>query len=214
MNTPTTRQARSDGDQTRQLILETAGLLFAEQGYDRTTSKAICERAGVNMASINYHFGGKDGLYLAVLKEIHQRMFSLDKLKALVEQESSPEQKLRTVVYQIIDYIMDNENWHMRLWLREVSNPSPLWTQLVAENLQPKFDLGTQLVTQIIGQTTDNPNVKPLQLCAMSPFMALAMISGTPNHPLQEILHMDSNQLAEQICSFIMAGLSVNQQSA
>lgn len=211
--TQSIRQARSDGDQTRAIIIETAGLLFAEQGYDRTTSKAICEQAGVNMASINYHFGGKDGLYLSVIKEIHQKMFNIDHLRDLIEQESSPEQKLRTIIYQVIDYITDNKHWHMRLWLREVSNPSPLWSQLAAENLQPKFDLGTQLVAQIIGKTIDEPSVKTLQLCAMSPLMSLAMISGVPNHPLQELLGLDKKQLAEQIWSFVVAGLSAHQSS-
>lgn len=41
--------------------------LFAEAGYDGATVEAISRRAGINKALINYHFGGKEGLYHAIL---------------------------------------------------------------------------------------------------------------------------------------------------
>lgn len=72
-----------DGETTRARILETAGQLFAERGYADTTSKAICERARCNMAAVNYHFGSRDGLYLALLKEVHKHLVSLDYLARL-----------------------------------------------------------------------------------------------------------------------------------
>ena len=75
------RMPRQDGDATRQHILETAGRLYAEKGYARVTSKEICTRAGVNMASVNYQFGGKDGLYEAVLIEAHRQILSLEELE-------------------------------------------------------------------------------------------------------------------------------------
>ena len=41
--------------------------LFAAHGFDGATVETIAERAGVNKAMINYHFGGKRGLYQAIL---------------------------------------------------------------------------------------------------------------------------------------------------
>src|SRR5690606_41933729 len=52
---------------TRALIIEIAGQVFAEKGYEGATGKEICERANVNAASISYHFGGMDALYHEVL---------------------------------------------------------------------------------------------------------------------------------------------------
>ena len=69
---------REDGVQTRQRLLEIAGQIFAQRGYARTTSKEICKRAGANIAAVNYHFGGKEGLYAAVLEEAHARLVSID----------------------------------------------------------------------------------------------------------------------------------------
>ena len=58
---------RRDSARSRELLLEAAGSLFAERGYDRSTTRDIGERAGVDPALIARYFGGKAQLYIAVL---------------------------------------------------------------------------------------------------------------------------------------------------
>jgi len=53
---------------TKDRILEVAERLFAEKGLDGTSMRHITEAAGVNLASVNYHFGSKDGLIAAVFQ--------------------------------------------------------------------------------------------------------------------------------------------------
>ena len=55
-------------DITRERILKAAERLFADRGYEETSIRAIVAKARVNQAAINYHFGGKDGLYREVLR--------------------------------------------------------------------------------------------------------------------------------------------------
>ena len=55
-------------DITRTHILKAAERLFADRGYEETSIRAIVAKARVNQAAINYHFGGKDGLYREVLR--------------------------------------------------------------------------------------------------------------------------------------------------
>src|SRR5205823_9323698 len=50
-------------EETRQRLLDAAGPLFAEQGLKATTVRVLCDRAGVNLAAINYHFRDKKQLY-------------------------------------------------------------------------------------------------------------------------------------------------------
>jgi len=72
------RSSRSDGEVTRARIIDIAGRLFAQNGYGETTSKEISEQADINMAAINYHFGSRENLYLAVLEEADRRLVDLD----------------------------------------------------------------------------------------------------------------------------------------
>lgn len=59
---------------TRQSIIKAAVHLFAEKGFENASVRDIVTRARVNQAAINYHFKGKDGLYLEVLKTAFERL--------------------------------------------------------------------------------------------------------------------------------------------
>lgn len=50
-------------------ILTAAKKLFAKYGYDGTSVRQICDEAGANVALVSYHFGGKERVFEAVLRE-------------------------------------------------------------------------------------------------------------------------------------------------
>jgi AcrR family transcriptional regulator len=57
-------------DDTKQRILDAAERLFAEQGFDATSLRAVTAAAGTNLAAVNYHFGAKAALLPAVIGRI------------------------------------------------------------------------------------------------------------------------------------------------
>jgi len=61
---------RHDTPATRAALMRAALPLFAARGFAGTTVEAIAGAAGVNKALINYHFGGKQGLFTAILGDI------------------------------------------------------------------------------------------------------------------------------------------------
>jgi AcrR family transcriptional regulator len=83
MSTSTT----SRGDLTREAIIRSATEIFGKAGYDAASTRAISKAAGTNQALISYHFGGKEGLYCAVIDTIATEMENslvplLDELQA------------------------------------------------------------------------------------------------------------------------------------
>lgn len=68
----------SDKASTKERILDAAEWLFAERGFAETSLRNITSRAGVNLASVNYHFGSKKSLIQAVfdrfLREFCERL--------------------------------------------------------------------------------------------------------------------------------------------
>ena len=64
---PRTRVVETDAA-TRDRLLATGTRLFAERGFQNVTVRDICTEAAANVAAINYHFEGKAGLYMEVLR--------------------------------------------------------------------------------------------------------------------------------------------------
>lgn len=60
----------SRGDITKQTLITTAIEIFGRDGFHAASTREIAAQAQVNQASIGYHFGGKDALYLAAIKYI------------------------------------------------------------------------------------------------------------------------------------------------
>jgi AcrR family transcriptional regulator len=58
------------GEQTRRLILDTAVRLFQQQGYDKTTMRAIAQEAGLSVGNAYYYFPSKDHL----VQEFYRRI--------------------------------------------------------------------------------------------------------------------------------------------
>ena len=69
-----------DSPQSREVcerLLHAAGEVFAERGFRAATVRQITERAGVNLAAINYHFHDKGELYARALHAAHARARSI-----------------------------------------------------------------------------------------------------------------------------------------
>lgn len=71
---------------TRELILDTAEQLFAERGIDAVSLRTLTTEAGVNLASVHYHFGSKEALVTEVFDRRVDRM-NRERLEMLDEVE-------------------------------------------------------------------------------------------------------------------------------
>lgn len=59
-----------EGTESRQLLLNAAIQLFAEQGFNGTSVRDIASKAELNVSLVSYYFGGKEALYEACLREV------------------------------------------------------------------------------------------------------------------------------------------------
>jgi AcrR family transcriptional regulator len=70
--------------EVRERILDAATKLFARVGFHGTTTRGVCDRAGVPLGSLHYYFGGKEALYTAVVESLLEREAEL---LIVIEQE-------------------------------------------------------------------------------------------------------------------------------
>src|SRR5215468_8895598 len=63
------------GEETRARIVLTALRLFGEQGFDGASTRDIAAAAGVNAPALQYYFDSKEGLYVACVEHIVERVW-------------------------------------------------------------------------------------------------------------------------------------------
>jgi TetR/AcrR family transcriptional regulator len=81
---PDPGERQRDAERTRQRILDAALAEFADRGYAGARVRSIADRAGVNSQLISYYFGGKEGLYQAILRRWHEREASIEEQDLLL----------------------------------------------------------------------------------------------------------------------------------
>ncbi|MEJ2313445.1 MAG: TetR/AcrR family transcriptional regulator [Nitrospirota bacterium] len=84
---------RTEAKPTRRKLIDSARKLFLERGYEGVSIRDVTEAAGANVASINYHFGGKENLYREVFRELLTARVSdiLGRLDAVISEKSPPD---------------------------------------------------------------------------------------------------------------------------
>src|SRR5262245_13578045 len=104
-------------DQTRSRLIDAAGEMFAELGFHQTTVREISQRAGANIAAVNYHFRDKTGLYTEVVRQ-SMKAAALDKVRAAFDQHAPPEEILRAVIRARLESLrsLDLSDWHFRIF--------------------------------------------------------------------------------------------------
>ena len=199
--------AREDGAQTRQQLLEVAGQLFAEQGYARATSKEICELAGTNLAAVNYHFGGKDGLYAAVLEEAHARLVSIDLVTAATQGDADPGEKLRILLMQVIGQIAKRDTWALRVLSRELMAPTQMMDRTVSNQIRPKLKLVAGMIAGALGVPANHPAVSRCLVSIIGPCGFLLITNPDWQKQVFPALTLDPQTLVEHMVVFALGGL-------
>jgi len=154
-------------DATRRHLLEAAGEVFAEVGFRAATVREICQRAGANVAAINYHFGDKETLYVEVLRYAHGKALEKYPLLLAVGETAPPEKKLHAFVHSLLLRIFDKgpTSWHGRLMSREMIEPTAALDSLIEERIRPM----SSVLWKTIGEILDCPPTdERVLLCAFS----------------------------------------------
>ena len=135
-------------DATKSRLLESAGEEFADKGYEAATVRAICERAKANIAAVNYHYGDKQGLYVAAVLEAHRCG-----MEGWVPEENSeePAEALRLYIQHFLTHVLAlrGEGWRQSLMLRELSRPTIALEILVRDAIRPRFDALLSILQRI-----------------------------------------------------------------
>jgi TetR/AcrR family transcriptional regulator, regulator of cefoperazone and chloramphenicol sensitivity len=147
------------GAQSRLALIRAGMEVFGENSLDGATTREIAHRAQQNIAAIAYYFGGKEGLYLAVVEHIVEIILGrmgrlLDEIEAfLAGAERPPERSLELLTRFFASSLSRNEELVAvtNIIVREQTHPTKAFAILYDGCLERLQRLGAALVAGYIG---------------------------------------------------------------
>jgi len=201
------------GDNTRARILETAGEAFAEKGYEAATVREICERAGVNVAAVNYYFGGKESLYVQTLERAHACHHEQEGLPDWPP-GTPPTTRLRHFIQQVLTHmlLLKDEPWQSRLMMREILGPTPAGKRSLRDHFRQGFQQLQSILDEIL--PPEMPDYKRHQIglsimgqCSLYRGLGKILPLVIDEHELEE--HYSVSELTEHIAQVSLAALGL-----
>jgi AcrR family transcriptional regulator len=194
---------------TRDRLLRTAARLFADRGFKAVTIRDICRTARANVASVNYHFGDKLGLYREVLQLAVERLRSVTVEARQAGVGCGPEDKLRRFIHIHLHRILDERSgWIHHLVDREIADPTPALDALVDQGMRPRIDYLSGVVAELAGLPIDDPRVRRSvastigQVVSYRPNPVIARLGFKTRFQAAEI-----DEVADHVADFSVAGI-------
>ena len=192
---------------TREALVTSARLLFAEKGYDGTSIRAITGAARANLGAVTYHFGSKAALYHEVLRRAVDPL--RERIQTELEGPGTPMDRATRVVDAYLAHFIDHPDLP-RFLLQQVASgqtpPPPVMDAMrgIAGAVSAVIVQGQQA-----GEIRDgDPLLFVLSLISQPIYLALVQ------RPLAHVLGMDLSSpdaregVRRHLLSFARAGLA------
>ncbi len=129
----------------KEKIIFAAKDIFAENRYENATVKMICDKAEVNIASINYHFHSKKELYLEVIKSLHEKVhFKIQNILNYKIEIINQDEWEKFIKEMTQTFLTQSENQDLIKWqkiiFREFNTPSEIFDELYSNYIKPVAD--------------------------------------------------------------------------
>lgn len=163
-------------------LLDTAIDQFGRYGFDGASTREIARASGTAMSSITYHFGGKQGLYLAAAEHIAASIRTLQgesAARAIAAGRESPHAATEALA-ELLDGLAqmmlrpETEAWS-RFIIREQQFPTEAFDLLFARAMQPIL---TAFVELIGGARVDLPRREVVAMAVLLFGQAMVLRAG------------------------------------
>ena len=194
--------------EARLRLITAASEEFALHGYANARVRNIVDLARVNLAAVNYYFGGKQGLYRATLGFLTTRPAT--RVPPIDRRGRTPEQLLQRRVYRLLDrFVVDSQGSTLgRILAHEAMNPTQHLENVIAESLRPELERIQEILTAIAGPGREdevrNAAIGVLGQCLLYQFAQPALAIVYPCLPAGKELCL---QASKQIAHFTVAGI-------
>jgi AcrR family transcriptional regulator len=159
------RTMQSTASETRAALISAGLGIFGRKGFDAASTREIAAAAKTNIASIAYHFGGKEGLRLACAEEIVRRISQVIRPEALASGTADPDAALdliEKVITAVARFIaaQPEANDIAAFMLREMTAPSAALDRIYTEMIRPVHGALCQLWAVATGAEAESEETR------------------------------------------------------
>ena len=192
---------------TRERLLQEAAERFAERGFDGVSVREICAAAGANVASVNYHFRDKAGLYREVVERAIALMQETTDLSQRVDDSAPVEARIRTFVRVFVTRLAGGGRhpWIHRLMAREFEHPTGALDLVMSRVVEPRMRYLTGLAAELMGLPADDPRVRRSAVSLQS--QCVAVVRHVPRDVARRWGLGDLDETIEHIATFSIGGM-------
>lgn len=198
------------GEETRARLITAATEVFIAEGFRAARVKDIAQRAGLRLSAINYHFSGKEGLYLAVMRQHVEGALAASPLSP-----AAPDMPLRErfdfAICALASRLLAPHGGTRigELMVRELVNPTPVLEILIANFMAPQASQFLALIREIVGPAAP---AEVISRCLISIIgQCVIYLTGAPmiRHVAPTVLEAGTlpADAAQHVCTFSWAGL-------
>src|SRR5215212_3963850 len=206
----------NDIDTTRERIAEAAGEIFAERGFEGTTVREICQRAGANIAAVNYYFGDKQRLYIEAVVRAHRWRMEQARLPDWSE-GTTAETKLADFIATFFRRVLTgpDDTWHTKLVMREMANPTEACAELVQSSIRPQFEILLAILRELLPSEIGAERLRLTAFSIVGQCLFYHFADPVVRNLLtsDEYTELDVAKLAQHIAEFSLSSVGCTAQS-
>lgn len=161
----------------RNRLLEVGTRLFAERGLHGVGIRELSQAAGTSISMVSYYFGGKEGLYAAVLRE---QFACFDQIEDIRQQGAEPLAVLEGYLRWTIQRHRNNP-YLLRFYTSELTNPTTFFSSIVAPSITKVISILAEVVAAGRQQGMFREEIQPvhaaLALAGMINYFFLSILA-------------------------------------
>lgn len=143
-----------DSEARRERLLKAAATVFAKDGFEKASLRAICLKANANVASVKYYFGHKEGLYREVFLSCCRANMDKDTPVTLADGDS-PEVTLRRWIHYLLSHVLLKRAANpvkSQIMAHEMREPTPCLDEFIKLVVRPFHEELQRIVAAILGR--------------------------------------------------------------
>lgn len=205
------------GAQTRLALIEAGLELFGERGVEGTSTRMLSQKAGTNIAAINYHFGGKNELYIAIaehiceaisqhMKPLHAKFIAID--VETLEQPQAEQYCIDILLFLARFYAEQDGLFRAsRIIMREQASPTEAFTIFYKSIMEPIQNILDGLIAKATGHDRESHLIK------VQTHLFLGQILGLRVARESFLRHLQKTELSRDELSIIYSAIRMQVQA-